>query len=90
MPDCTGDSHAAVRQQDVRGLCHFVTNWDGCREHSRKKTLPSGLSLLRALSFAKRVAPFRRRQWRLLDSGAQLNSVCGAANLALREPAWIH
>ena len=26
--DCTGDSHPAVRKQDVRGLGHFVTIWE--------------------------------------------------------------
>ena len=26
--DCTSNSHATVRKQNVRGLCRFVKNWE--------------------------------------------------------------
>ena len=106
MLDCTGDSHAAVRKQGVRGLCHFVTNWEQGAASTLGKDFPepvlsaacAGLrdessSVQEAVAAVDRASTTRgRRKWwhRLLDSGAQLHSLCDAADPACGEPAWIY
>ena len=99
---CTGDSHAAVRKQDVRGYGHFVTIWKqaaastlgkdfagrvlsaacaGLRDEIGSVQKEAGAAVHRVC-----MAEGRRKWWRrLLDSGAQMRSICDAANPALRE-----
>ena len=99
---CTGDSHAAVRKQDVRGFGHFVTIWKQAAASTLGKDFAgrllsaacaglrdeSGSVPKEAVAAVHRacMAEGRRKWWRrLLDSGAQMRSLCDAANPGLRE-----